>query len=248
MANADEERFDLGRVIGLTFALTTRHFIAFMTLAVLFAGLPYGASLYAVNLFPDEQGLVQAFSLLVLLVGPLILQAALLRASVDDLSGAGVSLGRAIGAGFIFLLPLLGLGILMWLGIALGLVVLIVPGLILAVRWLIAPAVLVVEGEGILAAMGRGAELSANHRWAIFGLCVLYFVAYYVLLVTLSIVTRVDALDPIIGARDYVPLAGQIVLQAVVSVFGAVGSAAIYFELRRTKEGVNTSELASVFD
>jgi hypothetical protein len=61
-----------------------------------------------------------------------------------------------------------GLGILTGLGMIAGLLLLIVPGIILAVRWSVAVPALLSEGIGITAALGRSWEETKGRFWTIF--------------------------------------------------------------------------------
>jgi hypothetical protein len=66
------------------------------------------------------------------------------------------------------ILALIGTSILAGLGVALGLILLVVPGLILLTWWaLIAPIVLL-EGESGTTALGRSRELIRGNAWVVF--------------------------------------------------------------------------------
>lgn len=60
-------------------------------------------------------------------------------------------------------------GILAGLGIALGFLLLIVPGLYLLTIWSLIVPVIVLEGAGIMESFGRSRALTAGHRWGVFG-------------------------------------------------------------------------------
>jgi hypothetical protein len=196
----------------------------------------------------DEVGWLAFAGILVSMIGGIVLQGALTRASLDDLGGKGAGLSGALAAGFGLILPLIGLGILMTLGQALGLLLLIVPGIYLMLRWAVAAPVLVTEGIGVTAAMARSADLTENHRWAILGLGLLFMLLVYgaMILVAYIVPQFTGSMDLMQGAQ----IAGYVQTGATVftSIIGAVGAASIYFELRQIKEGVGVTELANVFD
>jgi hypothetical protein len=162
------QRFEFGRVIGRTFSLIGRNFLLFLMLSVLFAGAP-GAAMQYLQWEQlrapggDEVGWLAFAGILVSMIGGIVLQGALTRASLDDLSGKGAGLSGALAAGFGLILPLIGLGILMTLGQALGLLLLIVPGIYLMLRWAVAAPVLVtwVSAQPI-AVRGTSASKSAS--------------------------------------------------------------------------------------
>src|SRR6185437_8186935 len=70
-------------------------------------------------------------------------------------------------------LPLIGLAIVAGIGIAIGFVLIIIPGLILLTIWAVAAPVMVIEHPGVFAALGRSRELVRGHGWQVFGTIVL---------------------------------------------------------------------------
>jgi hypothetical protein len=66
------------------------------------------------------------------------------------------------------LAPMLGVAILTGIGIGIGLVLLIVPGILLAIRWAVATPIVMLEGLGARAAMRRSEELVRGHRRDVF--------------------------------------------------------------------------------
>jgi Membrane domain of glycerophosphoryl diester phosphodiesterase len=63
---------------------------------------------------------------------------------------------------------LLAVSILTGLGVGLGILLLIIPGVLLAIRWAVATPIVMLEGMGARAAMRRSQELVHGHRKAIF--------------------------------------------------------------------------------
>ena len=68
---------------------------------------------------------------------------------------------------------LISAGVLAGLGIALGLVLLIVPGLFLLTRWILISPVIVLEGKRAGESFGRSTELVRGHGWTVFGVIVI---------------------------------------------------------------------------
>jgi hypothetical protein len=64
--------------------------------------------------------------------------------------------------------PFLGMSILSWLGIIVGLILLIVPGLILLVRWSAATGFVIGRRQGVVEALGSSWDATKGHSWAIF--------------------------------------------------------------------------------
>ena len=257
-AGGPQERFDFGRVVGQTFSLIGRNFVLFFLLALIFVGAPQFGILYAQSYALTNQGIggvwqIGLIGALVTMLTAFILQGALTRAAVDDLAGSGVKFGAAIADGFRYFFPLFIVAILVTLGTWIGFLLLIVPGIILALRWSITAPVVVIERDGPTRSMGRSAELTEGHRWAIFGLLLLYVILVYASQMLLA--TIVGALSTTTGAPMLGPSAYSLAfigasaaLQAVITLISTVGTAALYFELRRVKEGVGVEEIAAVFD
>src|SRR5262249_9742953 len=103
--------------------------------------------------------------------------AVLLYAAFPAIRGRAIQIRGAIRRGLPKFWSIVGLAILQWLGITIGFLLLIVPGIILFIRWSTALPACVVEGLGPLASMKRSAELTKGHRWKIFGMYVLIWLA-----------------------------------------------------------------------
>jgi uncharacterized membrane protein YhdT len=247
--------FDIGRVIQRTIALVGRNFVPFFVLALVLTGLP--ALILQVAMPTDPTAIQKApgvyftsvmIGVLVSIATGVVLQGALTRAAIDDLSGKGVQLGSAVSSAVAIVLPLFGLGILVGLGVLAGAIFLIVPGIYLALCWAVSSPVMVVERLGVTASMQRSMQLTQNHRWAILGLVVLYVIAYMIVMAIVGAIVGGSMAS--FAEPAHPPLALLIVLTlvgVVASVIGTVGAAAVYFELRQIKEGVGVEELARVF-
>jgi uncharacterized membrane protein len=112
-------------------------------------------------------------------VAAFLVQAAMVKAVQDVRDGrADLSMDTTISAGARFLLPVAGASILAGIGIGIGLVVLIVPGLILLTYWsLIVPSIVVGE-SGAMASFGKSWRTISGHFWQAFGTYVLVFLIW----------------------------------------------------------------------
>ena len=85
-------------------------------------------------------------------------------------------LRRTASPSFGRILPFLGIYILSALGIGFGFVLLIVPGLILIVRWVAVLPVVLAEDRPAMDSFGDSWEMTRGHFWSILGAIVILFV------------------------------------------------------------------------
>ena len=115
-------------------------------------------------------------------------------------------------------------GILAAIGIGIGLVLLIVPGLILITIWAVVAPAIVVEGAGVIEAFGRSRDLVRGNGWPVFGAIV---IAYLIVLVVSFVTAGVgDAI-----ADD----AGHVILGTIGDILAApilaLVASALFFDL-----------------
>jgi uncharacterized membrane protein len=145
------------------------------------------------------------------------------------------------------LLPLIGLSILWAIGVGIGFMLLIVPGVIFLMKWAVAVPALVVERGGIFAAFTRSAELTKGARWKIFGLSLLLLVIYWLL----------SALVGVVGLTMYSPtnaagfsianVVGTLLVGTLLNMLWGTIQPSLYVELRQWKEGGSIENLEQVF-
>jgi MFS family permease len=229
--------FRIGDVFSRTATLLSRNFLTFFVVAVV-AGLPRllwtGVSTPNPANFPWER-LFGGLSLFLLLNA--LAQAVILYGAFQAMRGRPVNLGECVRMGLSRFLPIVGLIICAYLAIWIGLMLFIVPGIILGIMWYVATPVCVVEQRGPLASLGRSSELTKGHRWKIFGMVVLLYIGAIVIGMIIGALLGVTR-SPIIVTL------GTGAWGAFYATFGVV----TYHDLRVAKEGVDTDQIASVFD
>ncbi|HLG44961.1 MAG TPA: hypothetical protein VKY24_01870 [Reyranella sp.] len=181
-------------------------------------------------------------SIVDLIVGQIV-SVTLVYGSMQALRGRQVTIGECLSEGLKRLGAALGVAILSGIGIFLGLVVLIVPGLILGTMWAVAVPAAVIEGRSSTAALSRSQELTSGRRWRVFGA---YLVALLLVLVGGMIIEGILAV--IAGINTTASLVGQWAFSALFETFTACLVTTLYYYLRREKEGVEIHEIAAVFD
>ncbi len=147
--------------------------------------------------------------------------------------GERPSPGEVFVAGFEAFTPLFGAVVLAALGIALGFLALIVPGVYLAVRWYFVPQTVVIEGARGPAALTRSSHVVQGFWWRTFGLVLLANIAVAIPgFLLLSPFTAIAASsDQAVWA-----LVGTILATSVTTPFVALYSTFLYYDLlaRRT--------------
>jgi hypothetical protein len=143
---------------------------------------------------------------------------------VRDLSIAG--LFRSVTP---VLAPLLWTGIVVVVGVCLGVVAFLIPGLVLLTWWCVAAPAVVMERLHVMEALRRSRALVQGHGWQVFG--VLMVTAAIVLVVDLVLATAASAIS---GGK--VSLAVASLLGGVLTApFFGLASAVLYLALRRAR-------------
>jgi len=154
--------------------------------------------------------------------------------------GRVVGIVEALRRGLSRFGAIVGLAILVGCGIWIGLILLIVPGIMFALRWSVALPACVVEGLGPLASMKRSAQLTKGHRWKLFGIFLLLWVVSALAGLLIGLL-----LKPAGVAGTQVV---QVLWNAAWTAFWYVTLVMIYHDLRVIKEGVDIDQIAAVFD
>jgi hypothetical protein len=234
---------------------------------------PSGINLSSINLFAFFGSMAVIF--LILLVVFNLSEAMVLYIAVEHMrrkpvnlvDGLKVALGRflpLIGIVLLIMLVLFGLGLLV--SIVAGafaalpgllpavlapvfVFLSVVPYFMLIIMWSVARPACVVERLGPLRSLRRSRELTRGHRWKILGLILLTLVCLLVVLVIMGIVFGVaTALG---GAVTFAaPLMRYIslVLYAIFFAFFWILIAVTYRDLRVAREGIDTDQIATVFE
>jgi hypothetical protein len=170
----DADKLDINRVIQRTIAVLQRNWRSLLRPALLFLYLPeivVGALQPHRGPFGQSLGMHPALPLvgLLALIPYALFHGGLIRLTVADLRTEAVSTDEAMAEGRRRLWPLLGLYLLAGLGIGLGFLLLIVPGLMLATAWSVVGPVLIEERIPVMDTFRRSAELTRGSRLNIFG-------------------------------------------------------------------------------
>jgi hypothetical protein len=165
------------------------------------------------------------------LVAVFWLQAALVKAVEDVRDGrADLSLQETFEAAKPRLGSVIVAGLLAGLGIIIGLVLLIVPGLFLMTIWAVIVPVIVLEGKSAGESFSRSRELVRGYGWGVFGVIVLTILLLIGFEIVLSLI-----LSPLADwLRSFV---SNIISGTLTAPFIAVVLTLLYFRLKGAKEG-----------
>ena len=134
------------------------------------------------------------------------------------------SAGRLLRAVAPVFWQLVAVAILAAIGVGVGLVLLVVPGLILLTIWFVAAPVVVLERPGVFAALRRSQELVAGNGWQVFG--VIFLLVIMVVLVGSGIELGAESAGAAAG------LAARVIVGILAAPFSALAAAVLYFQLR----------------
>ncbi|HEY7961457.1 MAG TPA: hypothetical protein VID29_05995 [Solirubrobacteraceae bacterium] len=139
------------------------------------------------------------------------------------------SAGQLLRAAMPVLGQLILVGLVAGIGIVVGLVLLIVPGLILITIWSVAAPVVVLERPGVTGALGRSRELVRGNGWQVFGVLV-------VMVILVGVVSAIlDSIGRAAGAGA--GLLVSVVVGVLTAPLPALAQSVLYFELRNGPAG-----------
>jgi uncharacterized membrane protein len=257
----EDRRMSIGRVFQRAFSAISLNPVVILSLALVIGALPGLIFTYAFfrlgltspaaiqkGVMPGR-GLLGAMfiSWLLMMVLSALVQGALTRATVSANEGQRATFAQSLSAGLRVALPLIGLSILWSLGVGIGFVLLIVPGIILLMMWSVAVPALVVEREGVFAAFSRSAQLTKGARWKIFGLSLVLLVIYWLLSLIAGLVGlgMYSAANP--AGFTFANIIGGIVVGTIFNTLWGTIQPSLYVELRQWKEGDSMQNLEHVF-
>jgi MFS family permease len=125
--------------------------------------------------------------------------------------------------------PLIGASLLYGIGVGIGFILIIVPGLILLTIWAVIAPAIVIEKRDVIAAFGRSRELVSGYGWSVFG--------------TVIVATLITAVASFILTAIAEAIAGGPILRIVFGALaatltapvGALVAAVLYYRLLELK-------------
>jgi hypothetical protein len=243
--------FRVGHVLTKAWSVFSRNFLTFMLVTGI-ANLPPLLIQQPVPVAPADPfqnlrtTMLAAFLSIVLTY---LATAMVVFGAFEVMRGRPVNLGESAKVALRRFFPIIGLAIVVPVLIYLGAILLIVPGIILYTMWFVATPVCVVERLGTFRSMGRSRQLTKGNRWRVLGLSLVIFIPA---LIVGSIVAGVmlqggaAALNEAFGST--LGKIANLLWGAFWTAFYAVVVVVSYHDLRVAKEGVDTDQIAAVFD
>ncbi len=134
------------------------------------------------------------------------------------------TVGQLLGAVKPVFGKLILVGIVAGVGIAVGFVLIIIPGLILITIWSVAAPVVVLENPPGLNALRRSRELVRGHGWQVFGVIVVLVIGVGILAAVL------EGIGNSLGTGA--GLVVTVIVQILTAPLSALAASVLYFKLR----------------
>lgn len=270
--------FRVGRVFDRTTSVYARNFLPFSLVALIASApsllVTINAGSNSAVPALATGAIASLLTVLATLVLGLLSQAILVYGAFQDLRSRPVKLSESIFVGLKRFFPILGLIIIaaiviilfvagmvlitmtvgfgltgfsqyysvvagMWFIIAF--ILLISTVLALIVRWFISVPVCMVERFGPLQSLKRSSELTKGHRWRVLGIILLLYVASVIIGQVITVTATA------LGGRTEALIA-LLIWNTIWTGYFAILVVVTYYELRRTKEGLDIEQIAAVFD
>jgi hypothetical protein len=165
------------------------------------------------------------------IIAAFLVQAALVKAVQDIRDGrVDLSFGKTVSAATPYLGPVAGASILAGIGIGIGLLLFIVPGLFLLTIWAVIVPAIVIGQSGALESFGYSRSLVRGNGWNVFGTLVLVFVILIAAEIVLGLILA--ALPALVRSGISSVVAGTL-----VAPFLALVVTLIYYRLSEGRAG-----------
>lgn len=257
--SSEEQSFSIGTVLSRAFGTLGDNPIATFGIAFLLGAIPQSLYTYFIGATlatADRSSTVGAIavsiaSFVIFLLLSMLVQGALVRATLAYAEGQRASFAACVHAGLAVAVPLIGLTLLLVLGVAAGFTLLVVPGIMLYIMWSVAAPALVVEKNGIFSAFSRSRYLTKGARWKIFGLQFLLLVLVWLLTAVLGVVMVTSGMMSMATADALalspLYLISTAITNTLIIAFWSTAQASLYTALRNWKDGPQSQDLADIF-
>lgn len=246
-----------GEILDGAFVLYRRHFTTFFTTAIiplLPVALLWGVFGYLTG---GSTELTASFGLLflavypVMIVGTMLVWGALIHETSRAVEGGSIDRSEAYRVSFRRMLPAIGAGILFTILSALGLVLLVVPGILVCIALFATWHAVVIEGRGPVEALSRSRELARGAWGRIFGVMVVAFIIIMIPSMLVGATTGAAMAGAMLSSGDPDAVAGamgtfsavnnvlSILLSALTTPFLTAALTVLYYDRRVRTEALD---------
>lgn len=229
----------LGEILDTGFRLLRDHILLFMSIGLVFyVPLAMLGTLVKPTKADPHVLMVGGIALLSLVVAPLMI-AAITYAIGEVYLGRTATLGGAMRASLGLFFPLLGTMFLYGLAVLGGFIALIIPGIYLALCFMLVNQVIVLEGVSGTAALRRSRELMRGNIGRGGTVILVASLLSGILSAGVGLLMHM--------APDVAPF-GNAVVQSVTYAYGSAVAVVLYFEIRSRKEAFDLEHLARIVE
>jgi hypothetical protein len=224
---------DVGSVISRTFSIyADQASVLLPAAAVVFVAIGVVSALLIV-IAP----ILAILAFVVILVGTTLYTGMVVELVADVQDGRrDASVSQLLNAATPVIGQLILIGIVTGIGIAIGFVLIIVPGLILITIWSVAAPIVVLERPGGLKPLGRSRELVRGNGWQVFGVIA-------VLVIGVGVVSAL--IEAVAGSGGTgVGIVVRVIVEILTAPLSALAASVLYFELRGPTTAATPGERA----
>jgi hypothetical protein len=181
------------------------------------------------------------------LVGDSLVLAACVKALSDAYLGQQPYIGDSLRFGLRRLLPLIVVVILRGIGLAIGFILLVIPGIWLYAAWSVSIPALVIERTGPFRSLGRSRRLVKGSWWRSAGVLVVSSVLALVvggLIEGLLTAAALSSGNPSVVFVVVITVLATIVSAVLLQPFAAAVTTVLYYDLRIRREGYDLELVA----
>jgi glycerophosphoryl diester phosphodiesterase family protein/uncharacterized protein UPF0259 len=248
-----------GELLDRTFALYKEHFVLFVGIVALPHLISLAVQLSRVSL-RSQMGLSAAMGIalwallfwIVLLTVAAASQAATVVAVSQLHLGRPTSVSEAYSRVKSRIARVVLLTLLVGLGVGVGAVLLIIPGIIFAMMWSLSVPVMVLENRGIRDSMSRSAELTKGSRWRIFVVWIMFFVLSMVVTFLfqypISLLAATARPGAALGGVQVASAIASFISQCLVGPLATIAFSLLYYDQRVRKEAFDLQHMMETLD
>jgi hypothetical protein len=217
------QKLDIGSVFEQVFQLYRKYFGLLIAIAILVLVIP----IVLANLIAGSGASIfgTLFIVFVGIAAGAYFQSVIIDLAREETDAKQFTLGSLFRAAVPVLLPVIGASILVGIAVAVGFILLIVPGFILLTFLAVVIPTIVVEKTPISSAFGRSYELVKGNAWQVFGVIAVLYLLTFVAGIVLGAIAL--AVSNTFAAQIF----GSVIGQCLISPLFALAGAVLFFKL-----------------